>query len=236
MLTIHTADRVFAAIGRPVAHADAVVVDGGLIAAVGTLEQATAAHPGARVRRWPGVLLPGLVNADAVALLERAYHPDPREADALGTEPLTGESLAALALDDVRRGGSARRGLQRMLAHGTTAVVGPFALPEVRSAVARSGLRVRVREAGTGYPPRTSSPSYSPSSSAAPSLDPFAARPLSAVLDGELTVGAPADFAVFDVPVPVADPPEPPERTLRVRGAGTCVATVLGGRLVYRAR
>ncbi|WWR55229.1 hypothetical protein V1460_33530 [Streptomyces sp. SCSIO 30461] len=230
---MHAADRVFAATGSPEPPADAVVVDGGVIAAVGPLEQATAAHPGARVRRWPGLLLPGLVNADARALLEAAYHPDPREADALGTEPLTGDALAALALDDVRRGGSARRGLQRMLAHGTTAVVGPFTLPEVRSAVARSGLRVRGVNAGGPLPPSASSPR--------PSLDPFAARPLGAVLDGELTAGAPADFAVFDVPVfdvsmDELSVDEPPERALRAHGAVTCVATVLGGRLVYRAR
>ncbi|MEU2156756.1 hypothetical protein ABZ532_17365 [Streptomyces sp. NPDC019396] len=221
-MTIHVADRVFGATGgqEPVV---AVVVDGGLIAAVGTSARVTAAYPGARVRRWPGLLLPGLLNADGVALLEAAYHPDPREADALGTEPLTGGDLAGLALDDVRRGGSARRGLQRMLAHGTTAVAGPFTLPEVRSAVARSGLRVRAP--GRGREPSAEGPLP------APSLDPFAARPLNAVLDGELTPGAPADFAVFDVPVD-----ELPARALRVHGAGTCVATVLGGRLVYRAR
>ncbi|MFD7612056.1 hypothetical protein [Streptomyces sp. NPDC059828] len=224
MLTIHVADRVFGATGghEPV---DAVVVDGGLIAAVGTSGGVTAAYPGARVRRWPGLLLPGLLNADAAALLEAAYHPDPREADALGTEPLTGEDLAGLALDDVRRGASARRGLQRMLAHGTTAVAGPFTLPELRSAVARSGLRVRERAPGRDREPNAAGPLPTPS------LDPLAARPLNAVLDGELTPGAPADFAVFDVPVD-----ELPARALRVHGAGTCVATVLGGRLVYRAR
>ncbi|MGW7364256.1 hypothetical protein ACWGI8_12705 [Streptomyces sp. NPDC054841] len=214
MLTIHVADAVFGA-GR--GRGDAVAVDGGLIVALGRYGTLAADRPQARVRRWPGLLTPGLVNSDAAALLEAAYHPDPREADTLGTEPLTGDALAPHERDAARGGASARRGLQRMLGHGTTAVVGPFTRPAVRTAVARSGLRVRDRRPGRD--------------GGSPSLDPFATRPLSAVLDGELAAGAPADFAVFDVPVD-----EFPGRALREHGAGTCVATVLAGRLVYRAR
>ncbi len=170
MLTLHVAD----------GSAEAVVVDGGLIAAMGPYEALAAAHPGARVRRWPGVITAGRLNERAAELLEAAYHPDPREAAELGTEPLTGDALAALDLDEARWGASARRGLQRMLKQGTTAVTGPFNRRAVRTAVARSGLR--VREPGAGAEP-------------------------------PLRVGGPADFAIFD---------------------GTCVATVLGGRLVYR--
>ncbi|MFD7443749.1 hypothetical protein [Streptomyces sp. NPDC059909] len=215
MLTIHVADALFGVPGR--GTGDAVAVDGGLIVAAGAYDEIVRARPQARVRRWPGLLTPGLLNADAASLLEAAYHPDPREADTLGTEPLTGDALAALDLDEARWGASARRGLQRMLRHGTTAVAGPFTRPAVRAAVERSGLRVRAprqgREAGT------------------PSLDPFAVRPLSAVLDGELRAGGPADFAVFDVPVD-----ELPAQALRTHGAASCVATVLAGRLVHRAR
>ncbi|MGV9632449.1 imidazolonepropionase-like domain-containing protein, partial [Streptomyces sp. NPDC003487] len=103
MLTIHADSR-----GR------ALVVQGEWITAAGPLEEVRAAHPRARVREWPGILSPGLVNLYGNELLEEAYHPDPREADELGTEPLTGEALAALALDDARWGASARRGVQRM--------------------------------------------------------------------------------------------------------------------------
>ncbi|MER6994781.1 hypothetical protein [Streptomyces sp. NPDC000410] len=216
MLTIHVADAVFGG-SRPVTGRVAVTVDSGLIIARGSYEEMVAARPQARVRRWPGLLVPGLVNPAAAALLEAAYHPDPREADTLGTEPLTGDALVALGLDDARWGASARRGLQRMLRHGTTAVAGPFTRPAVRTAVERSGLRVREPRAGRDI--------------ACPSLDPFAMRPLSAVLDGDLSVGGPADFAVFDVPVD-----ELPAAVLRTHGATTCVATVLGGRLVYRGR
>ncbi|MFH8566918.1 hypothetical protein [Streptomyces sp. NPDC017993] len=221
MLTIHAADAVFAR----GAWCEAVAVDGGLIVGVGSAEELTAARPQARVRRWPGLLTPGLLNPLAAALLEAAYHPDPREADALGTAPLTGDALAALAMDDARWGASARRGLQRMLQHGTTAVAGPFRRPAVRSAVTRSGLR--VREAGTLQEPARERDD-------APTLDLFALRPPGALLDGALAVGGPADFAVFDVPVGAG--PELPALALRQHGAGSCVATVLAGRLVFRRR
>ncbi|MET9660877.1 hypothetical protein [Streptomyces sp. NPDC006510] len=206
MLTVHAADAVH---GTP-DGADSVAVDGGVVVAIGEYGELTAARPQARIRRWSGLITPGLLNAAAPALLETAYHPDPREADELGTEPLTGDALTALAMDDARWGASARRGLQRMLRHGTTAVRGPFTRPAVRTAVARSGLRV-----------------HAPGPSAGPaSLDPLASVPEPAgAFATALTVGGPADLAVFGVPDLAA---------LRTEGAGSCVATVLGGRLVFR--
>ncbi|MEU0628721.1 hypothetical protein [Streptomyces sp. NPDC005989] len=207
MLTVHAADAVH---GAP-DGADSVAVDGGVVVAVGAYGELTAARPQARVRRWSGLITPGLLNEAAPALLEAAYHPDPREADELGTEPLTGDALTALGMDDARWGASARRGLQRMLRHGTTAVRGPFTRPAVRTAVARSGLRVHA-------------PGPVPGRHA--SLDPLAsvAEPGEAFATA-LTVGGPADLAVFGVTDPAA---------LLAEGAGSCVATVLGGRLVFR--
>lgn len=121
----------------------AVVVSGGRLAAVGPYEELLKEYgERARLREWDGVLTPGRHEPDAVALLEGAYWPDPREADDLGTEPLTGAALAALPMTDARWGASARRGVQRLLAVGTTAVAGPFTRPTVRSAVERSGIRV----------------------------------------------------------------------------------------------
>ncbi|GAA2940101.1 hypothetical protein [Kitasatospora cinereorecta] len=212
MLTIHAADAV---LGAPVG-ADSVAVDGGFVVAVGPYADVTGARPRARVRRWPGVIAPGLVNTTATALLETVYHPDPREADELGTEPLTGDAVAALAPDDARWGASARRGLQRMLRHGTTAVAGTFTRPSVRLAVSRSGLRVHPPAAAdAGLPPR---------------LDPLAGvrdpAELRAYTGGPPAVGDPADLAVFDA----RDAGE-----LTGAGAACCVATVLGGRLVFRA-
>ncbi|MFE6827920.1 hypothetical protein [Streptomyces sp. NPDC057690] len=202
MLTIHADSR-----GR------ALAVEGAGIAAAGPLEQLVAAYPSARVRRWPGILTSGLVNPHGQELLEGAYHPDPREADELGTEPLTGDALTALAPDDARWGASARRGVQRMLAHGTVAVAcEELCRRTVRDAVARSGLTVVDRPA--------------PRPGGVPSLDPYACG-LPVHFAPPRERGSAARFAVFDVP---------DEAALSTRGAGTCVATVIEGRLLYRRR
>ena len=62
MLTIHTADLLIPGGGRSPLPGGAVLVEGRRIAAVEVYEDLAAAHPTARVRRWPGVLTPGLVN------------------------------------------------------------------------------------------------------------------------------------------------------------------------------
>ncbi|MFE7357110.1 hypothetical protein ACFU8Q_29130 [Streptomyces sp. NPDC057543] len=206
MLTIHAADAVH---GAP-EGSDSVAVDGGVVVAIGAYGELTAARPQARIRRWSGLITPGLLNAGAPALLEAAYHPDPREADELGSDPLTGDALTALGMDDARWGASARRGLQRMLRHGTTAVRGPFTRPAVRTAVARSGLRVHAPG------PAPEHVSLDPLASVREPADAFAAV---------LAVGGPADLAVFAAGDAAA---------LRTAGAGSCAATVLGGRLVFR--
>ncbi|MET7368956.1 hypothetical protein ABZS61_24515 [Streptomyces sp. NPDC005566] len=209
MLTIHAADAV---LGAP-EGVDSVAVDGGFVVSVGSYGDVTAAFPQARVRRWSGLITPGLVNVTATALLEAAYHPDPREADELGTVPLTGDAVAALGMDDARWGASARRGLQRMLRHGTTAVAGTFTRPAVRTAVMRSGLRVHAPAEGDASQPV--------------SLDPLAGtRGPADAPGGPPVIGGGADLAVFDV----RDTAE-----LATVGAGSCVATVLGGRLVFRS-
>ncbi|MFE8942439.1 hypothetical protein [Streptomyces sp. NPDC007856] len=199
MLTLHFAER------SPEA---AVLVDGASVAAVGPYEELAAAAPRARVRRWPGILTPGLLNPYGPELLETTYHPDPREADILGTEPIGGARAREIFRGDpARLGASARRGVQRMLAHGTVAVAGELRSRAAVDAVRRAGLAVGQR------PDRLPGP---------PALSP---TPL--ILLPRLVPGGPARFAVFDV----ADRAE-----LVRRGAGTCVATVIGGRLVYRRR
>ncbi|EFH31201.1 conserved hypothetical protein, partial [Streptomyces pristinaespiralis ATCC 25486] len=82
MLTLHVAEA---------SPELAVLVDGAQVAAVGPYEELAAVRPQARVRRWPGILTPGLLNPYGPELLEATYHPDPREAAELGTEPITGE-------------------------------------------------------------------------------------------------------------------------------------------------
>lgn len=149
MLTIHADSK-----GR------ALAVKGAWIADAGSLEELVAAHPGARVRTWPGILTPGLINLHGNELLEEAYHPDPREADLLGTAPLTGDALAALDMDDARWGASARRGVQRMLAHGTVrAACEELGNRAVRDAMHRSGLAVLGGSgAPVGHPRSTRTP------------------------------------------------------------------------------
>lgn len=202
MLTLHVA----------AATGGAVLVEGARIAALGPYEELAAAHPAARVRRWPGVLTPGLLNPHGPELLERTYHPDPREAGELGTGPISDPAvLASLGMTEARWGASARRGAQRLLAHGTVAVAGEPRVRAVADAVRRLGLDVRPR---SGLP------------GGVPSLDPFAPGSGPPTWMPGLRAGGPARFAVFDV----RDAAELPER-----GAAACVATVLGGRLVHRA-
>ncbi|MER7742444.1 hypothetical protein ABTX34_29690 [Streptomyces sp. NPDC096538] len=199
MLTLHVADA---------SPGTAVLVDGALIAAVGPHEELAAAHPDARLRRWPGIMTPGLLNPYGPELLEQAYHPDPREADRLGTEPLLGlRARALLASGPSARGASARRGVQRLLAHGTVAVAGELRSREALDAVRRAGLALAGRPASLPGTPALS--------------------PVPLVLLPSLAAGRPARFAVFDVP----------DRDALVReGASTCVATVVAGRLVHRRR
>ncbi|MFE5870522.1 hypothetical protein ACFQ6V_18015 [Streptomyces roseifaciens] len=219
MLTLHTAGLLLtAAPGAAPVPGGAVAVDGDTIAAIGPYEEVAAAFPRARVRRWPGVLTPGLRQWHAAWLLGNAYVPDPREYDELGDRPLTGERLAALEMTETRRAGSVRRGLQQMLRHGTTAVAatGGFTDPVVATAVARSGMRVVSARLAPGI------------LTDGPDLDPLReGRDLPGSVEAPLAVGGPADLAAFDVP---------DEAALLSAGAGTCVATVLGGRLVYRRR
>ncbi|MEU0830821.1 hypothetical protein [Streptomyces sp. NPDC005969] len=217
MLTVHAAPLVLP-VGAAAVAQGAVAVDGDRIVALGPHDEVVAAHPAARVRQWPGVLTPGLRQWHAVWLLTRCYHPDPREADELGDRPLWGEAFERLAgeMDAARWAGSVRRGLQQMLRHGTTHLAGRFHDPAVRTAVDRSGL---TEVSAVGAPGILVG---------GPSLDPFAeGYDLPGSVHGPLTVGGRADLAVFDVP---------DEDALCAAGAGACIATVLGGRLVYRRR
>jgi hypothetical protein len=199
VLTLHVADAT---------PESAVLVDGAHLAAVGPYDELAAAHPDARLRKWPGILTPGLLNPYGPELLEQAYHPDPREADRLGTEPIFGERARDLLGGGPSvRGASARRGVQRLLAHGTVAVAGELRGREALDAVRRAGLALAGRPAVLPGPPALS--------------------PVPLVLLPGLASGQPARFAVFDVP----------DRAALVReGASTCVATVVAGRLVHRRR
>ncbi|MEU2022434.1 hypothetical protein ABZ565_09735 [Streptomyces sp. NPDC016469] len=214
MLTIHAAALLLPGGGRAPVPGGAVAVRDASVAAFGPYEELAAAHPAARVRRWPGVLTPGLLQRDAVRLLEEWYFPDPREADALGTEPLTGSALGALGPEETWRAGSVRRGLHRMLRHGTTAVTAAPGTPAaLLTAIRRSGLTVLAP---------------APPSADGPRLDPLAgAGAVAEATAAPLATGGRADLAAFDAP---------DEAALLAAGAASCVATIAGGRLVYRGR
>ncbi|MFE7098591.1 imidazolonepropionase-like domain-containing protein [Streptomyces erythrochromogenes] len=214
MLTLHAAELLVTGAGSAPLAGGAVLVEGDRIARLGPYEDLAAAHSHARVRRWPGALTPGLLVRGADELLERTYYPDdPYEVTELGADPITGrEALDALQLTESRWGHSARRGTQRLLARGVVAVCGRFTVPAVRTAVSRSGLTILPPTPCEGRP----------------ALDPFAGREAAAeAFHGVLEPGAAARFAVFAV----AD-----EAELLTRGATTCVATVIGGRLLHRRR
>ncbi|MGY0024653.1 imidazolonepropionase-like domain-containing protein [Streptomyces sp. cg35] len=197
MLTLHT-----------VADGSSVLVEGELVKALGPYEELAAAHPQARVRRWPGILTPGLLNPYGPEILEHTYHPDPREADTYGSAPIGGERAREIfRADPALLGPSARRGVQRLFAHGTVALAGELRAKPVLEVAQRSGLVFAARPDGLPGPV---------------SLSP---KPL--VLLPALAEGGPARFAVFDVE---------DRADLVRRGASTCVATVIGGRLVYRGR
>ncbi|MEV0413980.1 hypothetical protein AB0I68_25005 [Streptomyces sp. NPDC050448] len=215
MLTLHTAELLLAGPGAAPQPGGAVLVEGDRISRVGPHAELGADFPHARVRRWPGVLTPGLLVRGADVLLERTYYPDdPYETIELGAEPISGaEALAALKMTESRWGNSARRATQKLLARGVVAVAGRLTVPAVRTAVVRSGLTLLPAAATPSDPP---------------SLDPFAGRDAAEqAFFGILEPGVPARFAVFAVP---------DARALLDQGATSCVATVIGGRLLHRRR
>ncbi|MQS13632.1 hypothetical protein F7Q99_15470 [Streptomyces kaniharaensis] len=231
MLTLHRAAFVLPDPADPTAPSledGAVLVRGELVEAVGSFDALTAEHPGARVREWgQAVLTPGLRNPYGHWLLERAYHPDPREE--IGVEPVRDGLVGEV--DDARCGASARRGLQRMLGFGVTAVAGPFERAAVRTAVARSGL---VGSAGGPVAGAGEGEAAREAASEGP-LDPLAVLPLAAAVHGRVVAGGRADFAVFTVSAAPAASAIGGEGGGRPMPGG-CLATVLGGRLVYRRR
>ncbi|MFD9356768.1 hypothetical protein [Streptomyces sp. NPDC060031] len=223
MLTLHTAELLVPGPGSAPLPGGAVLVEGDRIARVGPYEELGAACPHARVRRWPGVLTPGLLARGADALLERTYYPDdPYEITELGAGPVTGAAaLADLKMTEARWGNSARRGTQKLLARGVVAVSGRFTVPAVRTAVVRSGLTILPPAGDEGAPSPDPLPDFVRG-------DPRAGREsLERAFHGVLEPGAPARFAAFAV----AGPDE-----LLEQGPTTCVATVIGGRLLHRRR
>ncbi|MFE9772292.1 hypothetical protein ACFYOV_11565 [Streptomyces sp. NPDC005931] len=106
MLTIHAADAVRLTWDAEPLESGAVAVEGGRIAAVGPLDEVERLFPGARVRRWPGVLGPGRVHEgplpEAPSPRERVHEVLKRGAVAVLQEYADSPELrAAAARNDV---------------------------------------------------------------------------------------------------------------------------------------
>jgi cytosine/adenosine deaminase-related metal-dependent hydrolase len=268
--TVHAAPVVLTMTGEPLRDAAVLVVDG-VVEAVGPRSDL----PGHRIRDWPGVMTPGLVNAHA-----HLEHGPPFAH--LAAAGLPRDQWSA-AVEAVRQGLSeadwqvaARGSAHQAIRSGTTAVadvprgapvatsLGLQGIAPRESVVLHCGLAderrgptavvVCVRSnAVLGFgDPRVAEllatgelAIGTDSLASCPDLDLLAearavrdlARrqglddPEEAIvtaLTGTIEPGRRADLAVFDVPT------KEPFRDLVEHGAGRCVATVIGGRLVHR--
>lgn len=136
-LTIHRAPVVLPILAEPIADG-AVAVAGDQVRQVGRYDEVRAALPEARVRAWPGVLTPGLVNAHAhLQYTDFADLADTGLAFPEWIASLTARR-ASFSAADWRR--SARRGLHALLATGTTAVADIVTDLPALDPVAHSGL------------------------------------------------------------------------------------------------
>ena len=140
--TVHAAAVVVPVAGEPIRDG-AVLVEGGRVVAVGPRSPVVAGAGSARVREWPGVLLPGLVNAHTH--LQYTDYAD------LATSGLPFFTWIR-TLTDRRRTWtpaqwqeSTRRGVHEALRTGTTCVADVVTDAAVLPVLARSGL------AGTAY-------------------------------------------------------------------------------------
>ncbi|MEY9905487.1 cytosine/adenosine deaminase-related metal-dependent hydrolase [Catenulispora sp. MAP12-49] len=138
MLTLHAAPLVLPMTSAPIADG-AIVVDNDRVVAVGTRADLVAAHPEARVRDWPGILMPGLVNSHAHT---QYYDFGDLASSGLPFPEWLHQMVARRAtFTDAMWQESTRRGLHAYLKTGTTAVADIVTEPAVLSAIARSGIR-----------------------------------------------------------------------------------------------
>ncbi|NUR64077.1 MAG: amidohydrolase family protein [Catenulispora sp.] len=138
MLTLHAAPLVLPMTFAPIPDG-AVLVDHDRVVAVGTRADLAAAHPDARVRDWPGILTPGLVNSHAHT---QYFDFGDLAASGLPFPEWLHQMVARRAtFTDAMWQESTRRGLHAYLETGTTAVADIVTEPVVLSAIARSGIR-----------------------------------------------------------------------------------------------
>lgn len=138
MLTLHAAPLVLPMTADPIPDG-AVVVDNDRVVAVGPRADLVAAHQQARVREWPGVITPGLVNSHAHT---QYYDFGDLASSGLPFPDWLHQMVARRAtFTDAMWQESTRRGLHAYLKTGTTAVADIVTEPVVLSAIARRGIR-----------------------------------------------------------------------------------------------
>lgn len=137
--TTHAAPVVLTMTGEPPIRGGAVTVDGDRVVGIGTAAEMAARFPAARVRTWPGVLTPGLVNAHAHLQYTDFGHL--AEAGLPFPEWLASINRERAGYTEARWQESARRGVHLMLASGTTAVADIVTNRCVLTPVARSGIK-----------------------------------------------------------------------------------------------
>jgi aminodeoxyfutalosine deaminase len=137
LVTLHCAPLVLPMSAEPVAEG-AVAIAGDRVLGVGPSVELIAAYPDARVRTWPGVLLPGLINAHS-----HLQYTDFADLAVSGLD--FPEWIGAMV--ERRRtyspeqwAESTRRGIHAMLSTGTTACADVVSDPGALIPAARSGL------------------------------------------------------------------------------------------------
>ena len=137
LVTLHCAPLVVPMIGDPIADAAVAVADDRVVG-VGERGELAAAYPAARVRTWPGLLLPGLVNAHS-----HLQYTD--FADLAGRDLEFAEWIGILTerrwtYSPEQWAESTRRGIHGMLGSGTTACADIVSDPGPLTPTVRSGL------------------------------------------------------------------------------------------------
>ncbi len=137
-VTIHLAPVVLTMTGEPLRDAGVVVV-GEQIAAVGTRGELMSAYVGVKVREWPGVMTPGLVNAHA----HLEYGPPFADLATAGlpfAQWIQQITRRRQGLSDIQWLASARGSVTELLRSGTTCVADVVTNGPGIQAAARAGL------------------------------------------------------------------------------------------------
>ncbi|KWX02801.1 Amidohydrolase [Carbonactinospora thermoautotrophica] len=137
MRLIHTAPVVLPIADAPIRDG-AVAVVGDRVTAVGPRAEVVAEYPDARVRDWPGVLLPGLVNAHSH--LQYSDFADLATLDLPFSDWIRRLTARRAEFTEAMWQESTRRGIHAMLRTGTTAAADVVTDPCVLTPTARSGL------------------------------------------------------------------------------------------------